>query len=191
MSGIVGRVQIDVAPIKAVLSEAKKRNIAIKGARAAGRILLRAARAQAPKRSGATRRAQGVKAAKGRKGQTLAYAVQGVKTKFQLVWTPKGGKKPQKVVPAFIDHLIQLGTRPHSLAKGARLSRVRGKRTSAAVGQDSGRLHPGARPNPYRERAWVSVKRQAGEECVKAMAEATQKEIDRAAARLAAKLAKG
>lgn len=175
-------VAVDVSGIDAVVSEAKKRNITLKGAKAAGKILKLAARAEAPKRSGATRRAQGVKAEKGKKGATTSYAVQGVKKKFSLTWTPPKRTKSYRVVPAFIDHLIQLGTKPHSIAKGAKLAR-KGK---AAVGQ-TGKPHPGARPNPYRKRAWDQVKDRAGEAAVEAMGEATQKVIDKQAAKIAAK----
>lgn len=177
-------VAVDVSGIEAIVSEAKKRNITLKGAKAAGKILKIAARAEAPSRSGATKRAQGVKAAKGNKGATISYAVQGVKKSFSLQYTPPGRNKPQRVVPAFIDHLIQLGTKPHALAKGASLGR-KGKGVTGQVGK----MHPGAKPDPYRKRAWEAVKDQAGEAAVEAMGVATQKEIDKQAAKIAAKAA--
>lgn len=159
------RVKIDASGIEGVVSEAKKRNITVRGAKAAAKILKVAARGEAPKRSGATKRAQAVKAAKGTRGSTASYAVQGVKKKFFVMWKPKGRTKPVKVVPAFIDHLIQLGTKPH------------GK-------------HPGARANPYRKRAWHRVKGPAGSACLAEMGKATQKEIARQAAKIAAKAGK-
>lgn len=180
---IFGKVAIDTGGITGVASEAKKRNITLKGAKAAGKILKVAARSAAPKRSGATKRAQAVKAAKGKKGTTTSYAVQGVKKKFSMQYTPKGRTKSERVVPAFIDHLIQLGTKPHALKKGASLGR-KGKGAAAQVGKK----HPGARPNPYRERAWESVKGEAGAAATAAMGAATQKEIDRQAAKVLAKL---
>jgi hypothetical protein len=184
------KVAIDASGIDAVLSEAKKRNITLKGAKAAGKVLKVAARGQAPKRSGATKRAQDVKAAKSKKGGTISYAVQGVRRKFSVTFTPKGRRKPERVVPEKIDHLIQLGTRAHSLSKGARLARTRKGVTTAETGQDTGKKHPGAKPNPYRQRAWESVKGVAMDAAMNAMAQATQKEIDRLAAKIAAKAKK-
>jgi hypothetical protein len=64
---IVGRVKIDVSGIEAVVSAAKKRDISLKGAKAAAQMLKAAARSAAPKRAGVLKQAQGVKAAETRK----------------------------------------------------------------------------------------------------------------------------
>jgi hypothetical protein len=184
---ILGRVEVSTAGIDAVLSEAKKRNITLKGARAAAKILKAAARGEAPKRSGATKQAQAVKAEKGKKGATISFAVQGVKKKFVKMYRRPGRKEPEKVVPAFIDHLIQLGTKPHRTGKGESLGRSATSRRAEVkrTNQATGGKHPGAKPNPYRQRAWLAVKDRAGAACVAEMAKGTQKEIERAAAKVA------
>lgn len=189
---IRGTIKIDVSGIEAVISVAKSRSITLKGARAGGRLLRVAARAAAPKRTGALRQAQGLKVAKGTKsGSTASYAVQGARRKVVKFVKVKGRKTPSRVIPAFYDHLIQLGTRPHALGKGESIGRSGGKRRKAvAVTKQSSGKHPGSKPNPYRKRAWDSVKDAAGTAAVKAMGEATQKEIARQAAKMAAK-AKG
>ncbi len=56
----------------------------------------------------------------------------------------EGTYKGVKEVPVNIAHLVELGTRPHSLARDAKLAR-RGK---ADAGQESGARHPGAKAYP-------------------------------------------
>lgn len=189
---ILAKVEVDVSGLEALSSEAKKRNVTIHGARAAGKVLLPAARAGAPKRpgSGALRRAQGVLVKKGtRSGTTASFAVQGARKKVDRMIVVRGRKKAQRVVPAFYDHLVQLGTRPHALGKGESLGRDATKRRKAIVrtGQGSGK-HPGAKKNPYRERAWGAVSARAGTAALAAMDVALVKEIAKQSARLAAKL---
>jgi hypothetical protein len=181
---LLGKVKVDVSGIRAVVTAAKKRDITLKGAKAAAKVLLVGARGAAPKRkgSGALKQAQGVKAAKGNRGSTVSYAVQGARKKVVRMVRLPGRRKPVKVVPAFYDHLVQLGTRPHSLAKGSALART-GRRRGAEVGQDRGGKHPGAKPNPYRKRVWVLVRGAAAGACLAAMGRATQKEIDRQVAK--------
>ncbi len=186
-------VKTDTSGIDAVISVARQRGITLAGAKAAGKPLKNAARSGAPKRpgSGTLKQAQGIKAAKGTKaGTTASFAVQGARKKVVKMVKLRGKKKPVKVVPAFYDHLVQLGTRPHALGKGESLGRDVTKRRKTAVvrtGQTTGK-HPGAKANPYRKRAWESVKNQAGAAAMKAMGAATQKEIDRQAAKIRTKL---
>ena len=183
------KVATDTSGIKAVVTAAKARGITLAGAKAAGKLLKNAARSTAPKRpgSGALKQAQGVKAAKGTKpGTTASYAVQGARKKVVKMVRVRGRKKPVKAVPAFYDHLVQLGTKPHALGKGESLGRSGKRKTVAKTAQASGK-HPGAKPNPYRERAWQVVKGAAATAAVNAMGKATQKEIDRQAAKVKAK----
>lgn len=182
-------VKTDVSGIAAVITAAKTRGITLAGAKAAGKLLKTAARATAPKRpgSGALKQAQGVKAAKGTKsGTTASYAVQGARKKVVRMVKVRGKRKPVKAVPAFYDHLVQLGTKPHALGKGESLGRSGKRKTVAKTAQATGK-HPGAKPNPYRERAWAVVKGAAGAAAVAAMGKATQKEIDRQAAKAKSK----
>jgi hypothetical protein len=134
------------------------------------------------------KQAQGVKAAKGtRRNTTAAFAVQGARKKVDKVVKLPGRKKAVRVVPAFYDHLVQLGTRPHSVSKGERLGRDATRRRRAVVRTaQAGKKHPGARANPYRQRAWLAIKNAAARAVVAAMAAATQKEIARKAAKVAA-----
>lgn len=182
--------------INAIVSEAKKRNIALKGARAAGKILRSAARTTAPRRKGrgggSLKAAQAVLAKKGRRGLTLAFAVQGAAKKYDRQVLLKGRKKSTRIVPAFYDHLVQLGTRAHRTGKGESLGRTATKRRGvvAATSQAKGGRHPGTRPNPYRKRAWGSVKGLAGQAALTAMGQATQTEIAKQAAKVFAKATK-
>lgn len=165
------RVAVDISGITGLVSEAKQRNITLKAVRAGIKILQPIAKANAPRRkgSGALRQSQGTKAAKGKRGQTVAYAVQGAKTKFQKMVKLPGYRQPVKVVPAFYDHLVQGGTKPHKLRGGQ---------------------HPGAKANPYRRRAYESVKSQIGAKMNEVMGIEVQKAIEKQAAKLAAKGAK-
>lgn len=170
---IRGQFKTDFAGAKALISEAKARNITLKGAKAGGKLLVPPARAAAPKRkrSGALKQSQGMIAKKGRKGSTISFAVQGAKKKTVKMVKLPGYRTPQKVVPAFYDHLVQLGTKPHSLKKGAKLSRNRiGRFIQRQIGSQN-RSHPGAKANPYRKQAWERVKYTAGQAAVKAMGE--------------------
>lgn len=189
------KVTTNVAGLQFLASEVKKRTVTLAGAKAAGKVLKLAARVGVPRRagSGALRQAQGVKAAKGTKaGTTASFAVQGARKKVDKMVRLKGRKKATRVVPAFYDHLVQLGTRPHALGKGESLGRDATKRRKAVVrtAQGSGK-HPGARANPYRKRAWEAVKEPAAAAAMKAMGAAVRKAIAQQAARVFAKATGG
>ena len=185
---LTAKIRTDVSGILALVGKTKARTITLQGVRAGAKVLLKAARSMAPrrKRSGALRQAQGIKAAKGRRGNTISYAVQGAKTKFVKMVTPKGYRTPQKTVPANYDHLVEGGTQPHRLGKGESVGRaaVGRRRAVAGTSQTRGGQHPGTKPNPYRKRAYESVKGEVGAAMNRAMAEAIQKEIAKEAARV-------
>jgi len=162
----------DVAGMVALVKLSRQRDITLKGVKAGVKVLERAAKAGAPKASGALRVAQGNKAKKGRSGGTTSYAVQGAKTKTEKMVTRKGRRTPTRAVPAFYDHLVNLGTKPHAVGKGSALGR-KGKPAGAQVGG----LHPGTAAQPFRRRAWAAVKDQAGGAALKAMAAAVQSAI--------------
>lgn len=76
-----------------------------------------------------------------------------------LVRSRSYSRKPQKVNPVFYAHLVHGGTSPHSLAKGGKLPRAsrnkRGQvRVTQMLKQETGRRHPGAKANPFIERAF-------------------------------------
>lgn len=187
---ISGKVKVSTAGIAFLVAENKRRDVTLKGVRAAAKVLERAAKAEAPRRTGMLRKAQGVLAKKGRKGTTTSFAVQGAKKRTEKMVAPPGRKKAVRVVPAFYDHLVQGGTKPHSVSKGERLGREKqtnskGRIFGRQVAQTSqtGKPHPGARPNPYRKRAWSASQGSAGEAGLVAMAEAERKLIAQAAAK--------
>jgi hypothetical protein len=157
------RAVIDTSGIRALASEAQTRSITLKAVRAGIKVLLPVAKAGAPRRqgSGALKQSQGTKAVKGRRGKTGSYAVQGAKTKTQKV------VKGKIVKPGKYDHLVQGGTKPHMAGK---------------------RKHPGAKPNPYRKRAYEGLKSEIGSMVASVMAVEVQKTISKNAAKLLAKL---
>lgn len=185
---IGAKVSVNTSGIAFIVAENKRRDVTLKGARAAAKVLERAAKAGSPRRTGMLHKAQGVIAKKGRKGTTTSFAVQGAKKRTEKMVVPPGRKKAVRVVPAFYDHLVQGGTRPHSVSKGQRLGRVQkpskaGKLIGRHVEETSqgGTRHPGAKANPYRRRAWQSSQGEAGQAAVAAMGEAERKIFAKAA----------
>jgi hypothetical protein len=185
---ISAKVKVSTGGIKFLVEQNKTRDVTLKGVRAAAKVLERAAKREAPKRTGLLRKAQGTIAKKGRKGTTTSFAVQGARKRIEAVVVPPGRKKAVRVVPAFYDHLVQGGTKPHSMGKVITEDqefRVPGKlgykTKQVRIGQAEGRRHSGAKKNPYRKRAWDASKSEAGEAAVKAMGEAQRKLIIQAA----------
>lgn len=67
--------------------------------------------------------------------------------------------KAAGVMPSKYAHLLEKGTRPHSLRKGSKLLR-KGLNLLAKAGVRLGRWHPGARPYPFMRPAWLSQQAQ-------------------------------
>lgn len=181
MAGPVGmKVEIDVRGIASVLSAVQTRQVTLKGVRAGIKVLVGPAKAGAPRRkgSGALKQSQGYKAAKGRKGRTISYAVQGARVAVQKTY------KGRVVKPAKYDHLVQGGTRPHRLGKGEKLARAAIAKFKTAfkpgTSQTTGGMHPGARANPYRKRAFNAVKGQVAAAMNKAVGDELQRLIAKA-----------
>lgn len=181
---IGGTFKIDTKGFGLVISEAKTRQMTLKGVKAGVRVLQEAARAAAPRRarSGALRQSQGVLAKKGRKGSTISFAVQGARKRVVRYVKLKGYRTPQKVVPAFYDHLVQGGTQAHSLARGSNIKKHGAPklRDIASALKEGFGIHPGTKPNPYRKRAWAASKGRIGDTTRAAMAAEAQKIIARA-----------
>lgn len=183
------KVKTDVTGFVKLIGKTKTRTVTLKGVRAGAKELLKIVRPLVPrrKRSGALRQAQGVKAAKGKKGKTVSFAVQGAKTNIIKFVKLQGYKTPQKVWPAKYDHLVQGGTKAHRLGKGEAVERLRrGRVATRQTAQTTGGQHPGTAPNPYRKRAYEAAKHRIGAVMNKVMGDELQKEI----AKLAAKGAK-
>lgn len=200
------RVAVDASGLRLLSSAAKQRTVTTRMARSGGKVVQRAAKPLAPRRkgSGALRRSLGVKAKRGTRGKTISYAVVGPRksvrktitlngNKAFIDATDKSGKATRKaiivggrqvtVVPAFYAHLVEKGTRPHSLGRGSLLAR-RGK---GGAGQGAGKRHPGARPRPFLGPAYEGSKDAVRAVMLRTAADEVQKELVKAARKAAAK----
>lgn len=100
--------------LEAIEKTAKKRAITMKAVKAGAKIVQAAAKARAPKRSGALKQSIGIKAKKGSRGKTLAFAVVGARTKVAKQF------KGKTIKPAKYAHLVEKGTKPHGGHPGAK-----------------------------------------------------------------------
>lgn len=175
---IAGAVITNTSGITDLITLTKTRDVTLKGAKAAGRIVSKAAKSKAPKVSGALKAAIGVKAAKGTQGQTASYAVIGARKKVVKMVTRPGRRKPMKAVAAFYLHLVEKGTQPHQVGKGSKIGR-KGKETVGKGGK-----HPGTKPRPFLGPAFEATKSEASDAALKAMAEEIQKQIAKASAKI-------
>ncbi len=180
-------VALDLSGLANLESMAKRRQVAVKAVKAAAKPVQQAAKSLAPKRqgSGALKQSIGIKAEKGSKGQTIAFAVVGPRKKVEKVITPPGSRKAKKVVPAYYAHLVEKGTRPHRVGKGSKLGR-KGK----ADKLQTGKQHPGAKAKPWLLPAWNSTQTRSLAAGQAAFGSELQKQIAKEASRLARK-AKG
>lgn len=174
-------VAVDTTGIAEVAKLGQARSATLKAVKAGAKLIQGAAKARAPKRkgSGALRQSLGIKSVKGSKGRTLSFAVIGPRKKVaKMVPVGRGGRKV-RAVPAYYAHLVEGGTKPHRLSKGAKVAR-RGK---AASGQDAGALHPGAKPQPFLGPAFDATKDRAKEEAQRVLAGEVDKIVQKAAAK--------
>lgn len=167
-------VEVNTSAITASLKDLQERSVTLKAVRAGIKIVQSAARGTVPKRLKHLYRAQGTKAIKGRKGKTGSIALQGAKTKYvKVVATGKRAKTATKrVVPAFYDHLVIGGVKPHYVKRGLSTKTAEGRK---ALSGATGKKHPGHRGNPYRERAYNAVKPQVAAEILRVAGAEVQK----------------
>lgn len=188
MAVLKAEFDLDLSGLDGLKKASQQRAVTLKGIKAAAKLVQQAAKAGAPKRkgSGTLRRSIGTLAKKGSKGKTLAFAVIGPRQKVRKegVKTPYGGTVT--AVPAYYAHLVEKGTRGHSIRAGSKLAR----RTQSAKGQAVVR-HPGAKPNPFLKPAYESTRAAAGAAAERAMGEEIQKIIAKESAKLLAKKKKG
>ena len=186
MASMRSKVDLDLSGLANIASNLKRRALAKKAVTKAARVVQQAVKSLVPTRQGggggSLKQAQGVKAAAGTKGDTLAFAVQGAARRWFKTITFPGRKKATKVVPAFYDHLVDAGTQPHSIKKGSKI----GRKGKASTGQ-SGGLHPGTKAARFREQAWSTVKGRAGEEGMAVLAQGILDAMAKEAARLGGK----
>jgi HK97 gp10 family phage protein len=181
---IEAKIVADMTPARLLASVAVQRRITLKAVKAGAKLVVPKAKAGAPRRkgSGALKQSQGIKAEKGKRGKTLAFAVVGARKKVEE--TIPRGRKSVRVVPSYYAHLVEKGTRAHSLNKGAKL----GRKGKANIGQGTGKQHPGAKAKPFLGPAWESTKDQVGKVVTETIAAEVKKELRKNAAKAFGKL---
>lgn len=175
---IAATVTTNTTGLKAITEFVQQRDVTLKGAKAAGKIVAKAAKAGAPKVSGALKTAIGVKTVKGSADDTGSLAIIGARKKISKMVVRPGRRKPVKAVPAFYLHLIEKGTQPHAVGKGSRVAR-KGRATVASGGK-----HPGTAPRPFLGPAFQATKADASDAALKAMGEETQRQIEKIASKM-------
>lgn len=163
-------VAVDTAGIREVAKLSQQRTATLKAVKGGAKIVQAAAKARAPRRKGrgggGLKQSMGIKAQKGTRGKTLAYAVVGSRKKVvKQVPVGKAGRT-RKHVPAYIAHIVEGGAKAHKL---------------------NGGTHPGARKNPFLAPAFDATKGRAMSEAQRVLGLETQKLIDKAAVRAAKK----
>jgi HK97 gp10 family phage protein len=171
------QVFTNFAGLDAIVKTAKKRTITQKAVKAGAKPVAAAAKAGARRESGALKQSIGIKAGKGKKGLTLAFAVIGARTKTEKVF--KGRKRK----PSHYAHLVEKGTKPHSLGKRAR----KGALHAAKVKLGIGRKHPGAKAHPFLKPALDRNREAAGKIIMEVMGTEIAKELAKVAAKSNAK----
>jgi HK97 gp10 family phage protein len=170
--------KVDVKAVMLVLDRVKqgtRGKVLRKNVGKCSRIVLKASKAKCPVRTdnsgfrkenktrGLLKKSLGVKVA------TYSKAVVGIigpRKGFKAqTGTIKSGPNKGKPIfedPSNIAHLVEFGTRPHSLQKGDRLARtVAGKEKKGGGKQTAGaQMHPGARPRPFMRPAWDETRSQ-------------------------------
>ena len=149
---------LDLSGLAALKTAAQQRAVTLKGVKAGAKLVQAAAKARAPKRSGALKQSLGIKSKKGTRGKTLAFAIVGARTKVRKMVKPARGTKKVLAVPAKYSHLVEKGTKPHG-------------------------GHPGAKPNPFLRPGFDQVKGQAAAAGMQAMSVEIQRLIAKEAAK--------
>jgi hypothetical protein len=149
------------------LPQRLRNRAARRGMTKAARILLREMKMNVPRESGALRRALKyvIKTPK-RAGRATGYpyAILGPNKEHQTVTRRRGkwGKQTMRVRPAFYEHLVDGGARPHQIYN----------RNRKPMQKDI--LHPGVTPTNYRRRSIEAVR----ERCMSVLADEIQREIN-------------
>lgn len=179
MAIIRTKIDADISGIEKLDKAIAQRRATLKAIRAGAKIVQRSAKSAVARQSGALRQSLGIKGAKGKRGKTIAYAVIGPRKKVRKLVKRKGSRRPVLAVPAYYAHLVERGTRPHAIGKGSKLAR-RGKAGSAGGAQ-----HPGTRARPFIGPAYTSNRPSIARAIQDALAVEIEKEIAKAAVRIA------
>ena len=124
---------------------------------AATKPVLKSAKANVPVETSTLKRSLGRKVKPYRNSLTVVGIVGPRKDKQgkdkngkhrRLVHISSGGRKHWRD-PVKYAHLVEFGTRPHSLAKGDRIARKDGKRSGSVRQTQGARHHPGTSAQPF------------------------------------------
>ncbi len=140
-----------------------------------GSVGVKAARAAVPRDTGSLKKSLGKRVRVYNGGATVVLVVgprkdakpkdgqPAKKGKFSTLILKRGGKTFRRVTPANYAHLVEYGTRPHSLAAGDRMARpAKGKRAATQARQSAGGpAHPGTSPRPFIAPAAATIRAQA------------------------------
>jgi HK97 gp10 family phage protein len=142
------------------MKRALRNRILRKAVRAAAKPVRQAAKANAPRLSGALAASISVRIAVNRRTGAV-YAVVGPKRRFEF---RRRKRTVSSGTPTKIAHLIEGGVRPHSTSKGDTLGRTRtgkGGKARVTAHRQTGRQHPGFAPRHFLSNAWRSEFRPA------------------------------
>jgi HK97 gp10 family phage protein len=129
----------------------------------ASRIVLKAAKANCPQDTGALKRSLDIKLATYENGVVgvigPSMAVVKDRKTGQMVQTRLGKWLAQNNLanrPEYYAHLVEFGTRPHSVASGDRLGRTVGGKLKDKPGKQTtgAAMNPGAKAKPFLRPAW-------------------------------------
>lgn len=163
------------------LGEREAKKILRKQAKLAMRPMLSTARRLAPKRSGLLRKSLGILV---KAYHRAIWAGMGPRHGFRAIITDRETGQQELADPVKYAHLVEFGTRPHSITRGARLSRPSARPgTRAAEGVAIGRVtHPGSPPRAFMRKAWEAHRSSAAQ----AFADGVVEDIEAAWAKLVA-----
>jgi HK97 gp10 family phage protein len=151
------------------LKQGMQNTILRKAIRAGAKSPREAAKRMAPRDSGLLARSISVRIGTNRKTGAV-YAVVGPK-RGVIARKKAGALLPGR--PSKYAHLVEFGTRPHSLASGDKLAR----RTQAGRQASGGRRHPGAKPHPFLAPAWRTTAMVAREDMRRVVEEEVAKKL--------------
>lgn len=179
MAKVIGTVVLGLKDVVDVLDSlpTKIANQAVRRALyAGGKVIAEEAKGMVQIRTGALRKSIVVEPGKSRERNQIMMKVTIARRSFKLingVITKNKKKKGERayrkgdIYPRNYAHLVEWGTKPHSLGKGS-------KRKYAIVGMQHGAWHPGAVPKPFLRPAYASKR----EEAVRVFAERLRRDVD-------------
>lgn len=118
------------------LKASKVRKVLRSAMRKGASVVNKASKATAPVRTGSLKRSLGVKVKAYPSGVIIGVVEP---RKGNPKKPPKRGTNVKNIDPRFYAHLVEFGTKPHSVQKGASVRKKIG----------TGKMHPGARPKPF------------------------------------------